>query len=568
MSQIKSSAKLSPDDNVVQSKSVNTIAGSGTIVNKDAEQPKLSKSARRRKKWEVRLKNFMVNEGTKAIFLIVYFTVMISMFFDRFFLYLSNDNYASFRSVVGLGLPIARGAAGAINFNLACILFPVCRNIISKLRTTVLNTFIPFDKNITWHKLIAGCTVFFTFVHICAHMFNLLNFQKATGTNAGIVAMFWGTGFTGQVATLAFFLMVTSSMEGCRRANFELFWYTHHLFIIFFVALIAHGQFCFIKADRAPQCNVGGTFWRWFVAGGFFYLIERILREVRGRQPTHIHKIVLHPSKVVEVQIKKPSAKMKAGQYIFVNCAEISPFQWHPFTLTSAPEEDFISVHMRVVGDWTEAFGRRVGIKFSAEDAKAEPLLGDAAKSMLPAVMVDGPYGSASEDVFKYEVAVLVGAGIGVTPFASILKSIWYRAMNPTSVMKLRKVYFYWICRDKEAFEWFQDLLVALETEELENFLEINTYLTAPLKPNEIRNVILNTGNKKDAVTGLKSPTLFGRPNFDDIFEKIRTCHQGTDIGVFFCGPKVLSGTLHTACNKWTSAEDWGTKFYYHKENF
>jgi len=27
--------------------------------------------------------------------------------------------------------------------------------------------------------------------------------------------------------------------------------------------------------------------------------------------------------------------------------------------------------------------------------------------------------------VFNYEAGVLVGAGIGVTPFASILKSVW-----------------------------------------------------------------------------------------------------------------------------------------------
>lgn len=38
---------------------------------------------------------------------------------------------------------------------------------------------------------------------------------------------------------------------------------------------------------------------------------------------------------------------------------------------------------------------------------------------------VDGPFGTASIDIFKYEVGVCVAAGIGVTPFASILKSIW-----------------------------------------------------------------------------------------------------------------------------------------------
>ena len=41
-------------------------------------------------------------------------------------------------------------------------------------------------------------------------------------------------------------------------------------------------------------------------------------------------------------------------------------------------------------------------------------------------VAVDGPFGTASIDIFKYQAAVCVGAGIGVTPFASILKSIWW----------------------------------------------------------------------------------------------------------------------------------------------
>ena len=48
------------------------------------------------------------------------------------------------------------------------------------------------------------------------------------------------------------------------------------------------------------------------------------------------------------------------------------------------------------------------------------------------------------------QVAVLIGAGIGVTPFSSVLKSIWYRVINPSTVMKLRKVYFFWVCRDTE----------------------------------------------------------------------------------------------------------------------
>lgn len=48
-------------------------------------------------------------------------------------------------------------------------------------------------------------------------------------------------GLTGVVITLSLILIVTSSMEVIRRSYFEVFWYTHHLFIIFFAGLVFHG---------------------------------------------------------------------------------------------------------------------------------------------------------------------------------------------------------------------------------------------------------------------------------------------------------------------------------------
>ena len=51
-------------------------------------------------------------------------------------------------------------------------------------------------------------------------------------------------------------LMVTTSIEGMRRPHFEAFWYTHHLFIIFYAALILHG---FGRVLESP------TFWMWII---------------------------------------------------------------------------------------------------------------------------------------------------------------------------------------------------------------------------------------------------------------------------------------------------------------
>jgi len=158
-------------------------------------------------------------------------------------------------------------------------------------------------------------------------------------------------------------------------------------------------------------------------------------------------------------------------------------WQYHPFTLTSAPEEDYISVHVRCVGDFTKALAKSLGCEFdrkgekdkavvkSIDEAGVDPSL----RRVLPRVYIDGPFGSASEDVFKFEIAVLVGAGIGVTPFASILKSIWYRMNYPQGKTRLRKVYFFWICRDFGSFEWFRSLLLAIEAQDLDDHIEIHT---------------------------------------------------------------------------------------------
>ena len=126
--------------------------------------------------------------------------------------------------------------------------------------------------------------------------------------------------------------------------------------------------------------------------------------------------------------------------------------------------------------------------------------------------------------MFDYQVSVLIGAGIGVTPFASILKTIWYNLSQPSGLKKLRKTYLFWTCRDTSSFEWFQDLLKTLEQDvhsggpRYSDFLSINLYLTSQkLSLDNTHNIFLQEGdqnNTVDAITGLKARTMFGRPNF------------------------------------------------------
>lgn len=537
--------------------------------------------------WE-RFDRWMINEGSRQLTVLVFAAVHAMVFAFGFINYHLKDNLNNARAAFGLTYPTARAAALVLHFDIALILLPVCRTLISLARQTPLNGIIQFDKNITFHKLVAYSIVFFTWVHTIAHWNNFA--QLAAKEKQGFVGFLkinfvTGPGWSGYVMLFALMAMLATSLEKPRRGNFERFWSVHHLFIVFFLFWSVHGAFCMIKADNKPFCAGDGAFWEYWMYGGFIYLLERVMREIRGRHKTFVSKVIQHPSNVVEIQIHKEKTKTRPGQYIFLCCPEVSIWQYHPFTLTSAPEEDYISVHVRCEGNFTKALGKTLGCDFDAKplskrDKHTTRIITNPNSNLqkiLPRIYIDGPFGSASEDVFKFETAVLVGAGIGVTPFASILKSIWHRMSSPAgskeyNKSRLRKVYFFWVCRDFGSFEWFQSLLLAIEAQDLRGSIEIHTYLTARIKPDDATNIMLNSvndgrsgGAHRDAITGLNAPTNFGRPNWDAVFKGIRKIHSPGEAGVFFCGPKGLGSQLHTKCNMYSGHD---MKFFWGKENF
>lgn len=61
------------------------------------------------------------------------------------------------------------------------------------------------------------------------------------------------------------------------------------------------------------------------------YACERLIRALRsGYKTVQISKVAVYPGNVLSLQMTKPqNFKYTSGQYIFVNCADVSPFEWY-----------------------------------------------------------------------------------------------------------------------------------------------------------------------------------------------------------------------------------------------
>ena len=448
-----------------------------------------------------------------------------------------------------------------------------------------------------------------------------------------------------------------------RRGHFEIFYYTHILYRAFFPILLIHSP----------------TSWPWIAPIAALWILDKGLRFVTvffGSGTTTIKAGVILPSKVTNLVIhRSPGFNFKVGDWVFVCIPAVAVNEWHPFTISSAPEVlDTFTLHIRSVGHWTTRLHELIKEEYAKQGTgivrsesiyegirrtvskrvqnwrkgstnKSEEIFSDlvARKSGVPEIKapsevdmaktvvserksfgetrylsikkpktvkyedcpegkctdvvvdnlkrkassnkilntplkiyIDGPFGSPSSNIYRAEHAVLVGTGIGVTPFASILQSIMQRYLQikttcpncelswcnkmETVMFALKKVDFIWINRDQKSFEWFVNLLAQLEAQqkehggEMASFLEMHMYVTTALQRTDMKAValqlaleLLHEKEDRDLVTGLKARTHAGRPNWNKVFTKLREENKG-QVTVFYCGNPILARVIKGKC--------------------
>jgi hypothetical protein len=565
-----------------------------------------------------------------------------------------------------LAYPFAKGSGYTLDLNFAVLVLPTLKSLQTALRSAgATREWIPIDDPISFHIVVACFIMLGTIVHVASHvvhmevvaaaprlqqdpleLWQLTEEEKISGTGVGEQLIDFHTrcaGVTGILLLALIAIMFLTALPCARRGTncltrrlggYNLFWRVHLSWKWIYVLLLVH-------------CPT--RLWIWLLFPALLVLLDRTLLKHRQRPYAALRQAKLLPRDVINLTFDVPAGfAYQAGQYVLLGWRN----EWHPFTLTSAPEERKLSLHIRAPQtlDWCSALRKRLlveapaaasgmaseasppvekacveyetqkcidssvlysqpkptvtgrnGGRAGANQSSGTPDLERAVSTgtfdsiseprKLPddavVLQLSGPFGAPAQKVWQFDTIMAVGAGIGVTPFASILRSVQIRAkqrqaihsaMNASSrdrklmssargevdqllqdvVTVPTKIYFFWIVRNQEELDWFSDLLAAAVEGPARDNINVSVFVTGEVELAQVKKL------------PFVQHQFFGRPSWSRIFKQKKEEHKGEHIGVFLCGAPAVGKELsqQSAAHTDPPGQPDSTRFSFFKEHF
>ncbi|CAL5214309.1 unnamed protein product [Lathyrus oleraceus] len=177
-----------------------------------------------------------------------------------------------------------------------------------------------------------------------------------------------------------------------------------------------------------------------------------------------------------------------------------------------------------MVGDWTQ----ELKLLFTEDDQLA-PVNSSATFGELikmdqigqPKLLVDGPYGAPTQDYQNFDVLLLIGLGIGATPFIGILRDLLsdtrtideqtdsntettksdesFNSFTSSNVtpgrhkrsQRITNAFFYWVTREPGSFEWFKGVMDEVAAMDHKGLIELHNYLTSVYEEGDARSTLI-----------------------------------------------------------------------------
>nr|BAV57586.1 probable ferric reductase oxidase [Olea europaea] len=203
----------------------------------------------------------------------------------------------------------------------------------------------------------------------------------------------------GELALLSGLVLWATTYPKIRRKMFELFFYTHHLYILFVFFFVLH---------------VGISYAFIMLPGFYLFMIDRYLRFLQSRQRVRLVSARILTCETIELNFSKSTGLIyPPTSVLFMNVPSISKLQWHPFTISSNSnlEAEKLSVIIKGEGSWSNKLYQLLSSPSSVERLD---------------VSIEGPYGPTSTNFLRHDLLVMVSGGSGLTPFISIIRELIY----------------------------------------------------------------------------------------------------------------------------------------------
>jgi predicted ferric reductase len=294
-----------------------------------------------------------------------------------------------------------------------------------------------------WHRELGSAVLVLILCHVALAIVAYAGEQRMPVIHA---AWFMITTFTDMISALvATVLLVTTALLAIRavrrRIRYEL-WYYLHLSAYLTVVLGYGHQFATGKELRHG-------FGRWYWAALYLVVLGCL---VWGRIINPVVLNLRHRFRVIDVRSegadmvslyisgrRLPDLRVRAGQYF--RWRFLTKGRWwqsHPFSLSAAPNGEWLRLTVKRVGDHTSELAYlRPGVR----------------------VLAEGPSGAFTADRRVKPRALLIAAGSGIAPIRALLEdlphgtAVIYRASTRDEVVFREELD--WLARERGATIWY-----------------------------------------------------------------------------------------------------------------
>ncbi|KAM7202695.1 superoxide-generating NADPH oxidase heavy chain subunit A [Rhypophila sp. PSN 637] len=380
-------------------------------------------------------------------------------------------------------------------------------------------------------------------------------------------------------------VMFLTSIRILRRRTFELFYYTHFLFLVFIAAAFYHAAYTS----------------EFILPGLILWAVDRVVRFAYNFRAIKLTSVTQYSAGHVTKLKFEGMRTTSPGQIAWLQIPGVSALNWHPFTIASAPSMDKAgTIAIRSLGGYTKAVMNLAVEATAAASDRANEGCGTssshlaittegssssntkndsrttqtelAASAASPLkIRLDGPYGVGRLCYPQFPVVVLVAGGIGITPAMSIashIVSTHAEAAKNNWTRHHQHIHLLWTVKDARHLAWFQDELCSLvsTTAELPLLtIDIAIYVTSGGPSISSQETELDGRGEKSKYQGPGTVYRGRRPSLTEWFGSIKETRSGVDAAVNLCGPRALTRAARKAAAR-TSSRD--GLFFVEEEGF